>query len=197
MGGLLIAFEGCDRSGKSTQSRLLCDNLTQRGYSSELRRFPRRESIIGDLIDKYLKLDLSICDEAIHLLFSANRWENIDEINQLLSKGTIVILDRYISSGRVFSIAKGLDREWCIYPDLGLPTPTITILLDLDPENASKRGEYGEERHDTQDFQIRVRSIYLEEQSRNVDWIIIDANQDMNTINTQILSAIEPLLNKI
>jgi dTMP kinase len=71
MRGKLVVFEGLDRSGKSTQSKLLHENLE----NSVLVRFPNRETTTGKIIDTYLKGTQDLCDEAIHLLFSANRWE--------------------------------------------------------------------------------------------------------------------------
>lgn len=34
-----------------------------------------RTTDIGKMIDQYLKCKKSLSDEAIHLLFSSNRWE--------------------------------------------------------------------------------------------------------------------------
>jgi len=38
--GALVVLEGCDRSGKSTQCRMLKDTLTKQGVNVELFRFP-------------------------------------------------------------------------------------------------------------------------------------------------------------
>ena len=48
--GILIALEGIDRSGKSTQVNLIKKNLK----NTELIRFPNRESATGKMIDLYL-----------------------------------------------------------------------------------------------------------------------------------------------
>lgn len=42
---------------------------------AELWRFPDREILTGQLINNYLASKLELPDEAIHLLFAANRWE--------------------------------------------------------------------------------------------------------------------------
>lgn len=46
-------------------------------------------------------------DEAIHLLFSANRWEKANSLLKMLEHGTTVVVDRYCFSGVAFSAAKG------------------------------------------------------------------------------------------
>lgn len=78
--GLLIAIEGCDRSGKSTQSYALKSWIATRlGKVTEdgvqYWKFPERTTPIGKIIDGYLGGKAEMPDEAIHLIFSANRWE--------------------------------------------------------------------------------------------------------------------------
>jgi dTMP kinase len=73
--GALIVFEGCDRSGKSSQCSLLLSYLNNMNYKTELMRFPDRTSKIGTMIDQYLKSATDLDDHTIHLLFSSNRWE--------------------------------------------------------------------------------------------------------------------------
>ena len=68
----------------------------------------------------------------LHLLFSINRWEmKEDIINQLNSK-THLILDRYSYSGIAYSNAKGIDIDWCMSPEKGLPKPDLVIYLKAD-----------------------------------------------------------------
>ena len=45
-------------------------------------------------------------NEAVHLLFSMNRWEMNSKLNELLSGGTNVVCDRYAYSGVACSAAK-------------------------------------------------------------------------------------------
>ena len=73
--GALIVLEGCDRSGKSTQAKKIVEELNSAGKPATLMGFPDRTTAIGLVIDAYLKCDENMHDCAIHLLFSANRWE--------------------------------------------------------------------------------------------------------------------------
>lgn len=76
MRGLLIAVEGCDRSGKTTQCKLLVEWVKQQLESTcEYVKFPERATAIGHIINEYLAGKAHLPDQAIHLLFSANRWE--------------------------------------------------------------------------------------------------------------------------
>lgn len=64
--------------------------------------------------------------------YSANRWERVDLLNKTLADGVTVVLDRYAYSGVAFSSAKdGMDLEWCMQPDAGLPAPDLLVHLEL------------------------------------------------------------------
>ena len=73
--GSLIIFEGVDRCGKTTQVKLVNEYLINAGYKTFTTRFPERTSEIGKMINQYLQNTRELSDQAIHLLFSANRWE--------------------------------------------------------------------------------------------------------------------------
>jgi dTMP kinase len=52
---------------------------------------------------------------------------------------------------------QGLDPDWLLQPDKGLPAPDLTILLTIPPASASARADFGIERYETVDIQTRVR----------------------------------------
>ena len=104
--GALIVFEGCDRSGKTTQVTRLVERLNSAGKPAVMRRFPDRTTSIGTVINSYLGCKKELDDHVVHLLFSANRWELKKEIVETLESGTSVCIDRYAYSGVAFSAAK-------------------------------------------------------------------------------------------
>lgn len=138
------------------------------------------------MIDAYLRSQSELDDHAIHLLFSANRWELAYVLSSLsllaflgstvidclpltnkrtsicahLAAGMTVIADRYAFSGIAFSARKGLSYEWCRAPDVGLPAPDLTVFLDVEPEVARARGGYGEERYEQEGIQRGVRAMF-------------------------------------
>lgn len=182
--GILVVFEGCDRSGKSTQCRMLVDYLKSIGRDVAHLRFPDRTTAIGQSINDYLQGTTELEDHAIHLLFSANRWESVPRIKQLLDNGTFVVVDRYAFSGVAFTAAKGYDVTWCKNPDRGLPDPDLIFYLDISTKDAQTRGSYGEERYEKAEFQERVAEIY--EQLKSNDWKVVDAMKDKNEIHEEI-----------
>ncbi|KAJ7086442.1 thymidylate kinase [Mycena belliarum] len=193
--GAFIAVEGLDRSGKTTQVAALQARLEAEGVSVKLLKFPDRTTPIGQMIDSYLRSQSELDDRAIHLLFSANRWELVGEIERLLARGTSVVCDRYAFSGVAFSAAKGLPLEWCRSPDVSLPAPDLTLFLDITPEKARERGGYGEERYEKEEMQRKVRDVFREicRELTEVTWLTIDAGREREDVAADIWSAVRPL----
>ncbi|KAJ3090776.1 hypothetical protein HK102_002735 [Quaeritorhiza haematococci] len=173
--GALIVVEGCDRSGKSTQCQMLQERLQAAGHNVQAMKFPDRTTGTGKIIDQYLQQKRELDDRAIHLLFSANRWESFEPMKQALLSGVTLIVDRYAYSGVAFSAAKGLDLNWCKSPDVGLLKPDVVVFLDLDPKEAAQRSDYGEERYEKVEFQTKVRENF---------WALNDGSWTVNPNNT-------------
>lgn len=139
-------------------------------------------------IDGYLKSSLSLPDETIHLLFSANRWETVDNLLHQLNSGVDIVCDRYAYSGIAYSAAKGLDFEWCRAPDCGLPEPDLVMYMNVSAEVARHRGGYGEERYEKEEFQSRVGKQFVAlGRTEGSRWKIVNADRDADTISKDVL----------
>ena len=162
--GAFILLEGVDRCGKTTQCGLLLKHLLSLSMAAVALRFPDRTTQVGKLIDGYLQSGADLDDRAVHLLFSANRWEAAPNLAQTLAEGKTIVCDRYAYSGVAFSSAKtkedrkgggddgaaaaasggsaaeDLSIDWCKGPDVGLPAPDCVLFLDLSQDEAEKRG---------------------------------------------------------
>eukprot|EP00986_Skeletonema_menzelii_P013329 scaffold7668_cov137-Skeletonema_menzelii.AAC.1 len=152
--GAFILLEGVDRCGKTTQVSKLTEYLLKLSFAAVAYGFPDRSTQVGGLINGYLQSSAEVGgvdDRAIHLLFSANRWEAAPKLVDTLAQGSHIICDRYAYSGVAFTSAKReedrssmsggeLTLDWCMCPDIGLPAPDAVIFLDLEQEEAEKRG---------------------------------------------------------
>jgi len=184
--GALIVFEGCDRSGKTTQCLKLLEKLSADGKKVELLKFPNRTTTIGKMIDNYLKQSVELDDHTIHLLFSANRWESFKTMKDLLLSGTTVIVDRYAYSGIAFTAAKGLDVEWCRQPDIGLIKPDKVIYMTVTGEQAAQRAEFGEERYEKVDFQNKVKKIFHQLEDEEY-WQVVNGDATIESVHLDVI----------
>ncbi|KAK2623798.1 hypothetical protein QTJ16_006979 [Diplocarpon rosae] len=201
--GAFIVIEGLDRAGKTTQVKKLCDRLYASGHNIKTIRFPDRTSPVGKMIDSYLQSSIEMDDHAIHLLFSANRWEKAQWIEATLSSGYTIVCDRYYYSGMVYSAAKYnpvLSLAWAQTPDAGLPRPDIVVFLDLQAEEAEKRGGFGEEKYEKREMQQRVRELFLsllEVDGDEKDMKVVDAGATVEIVEERIWGELENIVSSV
>jgi dTMP kinase len=175
--GLFITFEGPEGSGKSTQLRRLAARLRSEGRTV-LETAEPGGTAIGMQIRRVL-LDAKnheLRPTAELLLMFAARAQNVDElILPALSRGEIVLCDRFTDSSLVYQgAARGLgaevvyevDRIACrgLVPDL---TIVVDIATEVGLERARARNQNSQEvetRLDEQaiDFHRKVRDAYLQ-----------------------------------
>ncbi|XP_051874055.1 thymidylate kinase [Pristis pectinata] len=196
--GALIVLEGIDRVGKSTQCKRLYEALRQQGQTVELMRFPDRGTEIGRLISLYLEKKYNLNDHAVHLLFAANRWEQVSLIRKKLLKGVSVIVDRYAFSGVAFTSAKsGFTLEWCKQADVGIPKPDVVLFLHLEPLTAMKRAGFGTERYEDLAFQEQVYQRFKElMKDDSLNWKVLDASQSIEVLHQEVISNVEKTIEK-
>ena len=175
--GLFITFEGPEGSGKSTQLRRLAARLRSEGRTV-LETAEPGGTAIGMQIRRVL-LDAKnheLRPTTELLLMFAARAQNVDElILPALSRGEIVLCDRFTDSSLVYQgAARGLGAEVVYEVDRiacrGL-VPDVTIVVDIATEvgleRARARNQNSQEvetRLDEQaiDFHRKVRDAYLQ-----------------------------------
>lgn len=139
-------------------------------------------------------------DHSIHLLFSANRWEIAKSIQEDISNGITIIIDRYSYSGAVYSAAKAnptLSLEWAWQPEIGLPRPDLCLFLSISADEAAKRGGYGAERYENETMQTRVRELFRSLFDRQEDVAIIDAGKSLEEVSKDIQVAVSECVGRL
>jgi len=149
--GKLIALEGVDGAGTTTQAFFLHQKLIAEGYKAHLTKEPS-SGAVGQLIRKIIggggntfplfsQKDKVYFKIFMSLLFTADRVEHLNaEIIWRLKQGEHVITDRYALSTLVYQVDEAVvTREW-ISQLIPLPVhPDITVILQLDAEKAEER----------------------------------------------------------
>lgn len=194
--GCLIAFEGLDQSGKETQAHRIVPWFQQRNYKIEHVAFPDYTTPIGQEISHALRGERDFPPDVVQLLYVANRHEWKHAIETWVKDGRAVISDRWVASSVAYGEAQGLDPAWLTTIQIGLPRPTVTVLLDIAPEVAAKRKPMDRDRFE-RDLEMlgRVRASYLR-QATEQDWVVVNADRMMEIVSYEIIAKIGPRLER-
>ena len=191
---MLIAFEGLDQSGKETQARLLRDRLRAAGQKARVVSFPDYGTPIGEEIALALQGERDYGPEVMQLLYIANRYERLPDLDRWRGAGIILVCDRYIASSVAYGAAQGLDAKWLTELQRHLPQPDLTVLLDISPDTALTRKATGRDRYETDHaMQSRVRESYLR-QAEQPAWVRVDGEQPETDVASAVVEVVEPRL---
>jgi dTMP kinase len=157
---VLLALEGVDGSGKTTQGHLLAEALRQRGVEVVLTREPTAFSA-GEKLRQYLagpNRHLTPAEELA--LFLEDRREHVAKvIRPALAAGQVVITDRYYYSSVAYQGALGLDPASILAANEAFaPRPDVVFILILPPKSAMARLA----RNPARNRQVSERQDYLE-----------------------------------
>jgi dTMP kinase len=184
--GRIITLEGIDQSGKRTQTRLLASQLRKRGAKVSTVSFPIYKSPSGREIHRFLEGRRKYPPEALHMLYSLNRWENKEVITQLIEDTDFVIADRYYPSNLAYGVSRGLGLDWLQALDRGLPTAALVIVLDVPVPASFARKSRGRDVHErNRILLLRVKRSYRTLAER-LGWRIVDATRPIEDVREAI-----------
>jgi dTMP kinase len=186
----LIVFEGLDQSGKQTQAELLRDWLKKEGHRARLVSFPDYGTSIGEEIARALQGERDYGPEVMQLLYVANRYERKPDLQRWIDGGLILVCDRYLASSVAYGEAQGLDPLWLAEIQKFLPRPSLTFMLDIEPETAVQRKAVDRDRYERDlEMQMRVRDSYRR-QAAAEQWVVLDGERSQQAIAADVIDAV-------
>lgn len=168
--GCLITFEGTEGAGKTVASKLLQKWLESEGFKVLWTREPT-DSRIGVLIEDILKMKVKVAEEALPLLFAADRADHTQRvIVPAINAGHIVLCDRYIYSSLAYQrrgMTRAFPKKWLQEINFYILKPDLVFFLDIEPEKGLKRIGKGQRIYDDKFFenlkaQKLIRDAYYE-----------------------------------
>jgi dTMP kinase len=136
--GLLIAFEGPDGSGKTTQRKLFKDWLVGEGYDVTTTKW-NSSPLIKPII-KARKNMRSLNQEEFCLLHAADFRQRLEyEVIPALVQGKMVVADRFLFTALARDAARGLELHWLLNIYSPLYWPDIVFYFSVSAETSGKR----------------------------------------------------------
>jgi dTMP kinase len=196
--GRLIAFEGVEGAGKSTQLEMLRQALEKAGHQVVSTREPGATTAGERVRSILLDRDSTLHPRAEALLFAAARAQLVEQvIRPALQRGETVLCDRYLHSSLAYQgVARGLGVEPVAainaFATGGL-MPDLVVLLLVDPAEGLARGRGERDRIEDQDleFHQRVERGFLELAAADPDcFAVVDAARPAEEVAAEVHAAV-------
>jgi dTMP kinase len=196
--GKFYVFEGIDGSGKTTVSRRLFEKISQESHREVLLTTEPTDSWLGDAVRRSYDEDVNPLTEA--LLFVADRANHTERITDWLSKGIIVLCDRYNASTLAYQGAALQKRmgnsaiEWLkSVSSRVIIEPDITFLFSVSPEKAILRLNRRDEisKFERVEYLMEVDAIYRKVADEDPTFFVVDASAPLEDVIDEVLRAIK------
>ena len=196
MGALLIAFDGLDGSGLSTQATLLRNHLMKKGMPVILTK-EQTDGSIGGLIKSSLREEFKISPLALQLLFAADRAHHIaSEIEPSLNQGKTVICDRYILSSLAYG-SLNVDMNFMKEMNSKFRSADLTFVIDTEPKECIeriKKSRFHLELFEDEKKLSDVRNNFLLLKDMFANTHLIDGNREIENISKDIIAIADKFL---
>jgi dTMP kinase len=204
--GILIAFEGIDGSGKSTQIHKVAKHLQELNYQVTVTHEPNHSSPWGKLIQEKVKKHREQVSPETELewYLKDREWDLTHNILPALDKKHIVLVDRYYLSNAAYQGSlNSLSVEFVLQKNSFARKPDLWIILDvpvaLGQARILMRDKSNNDQLEKADYQQKVREKYnqlaLMELEGVVEWI--DASGKEEELTEIIIKVIIEFIGKL
>jgi dTMP kinase len=196
--GILIAIEGIDGAGKTTQTARLRDHYNRLGFNVCSLKEPTNSPFGQKIRELAINGRQSVTGlEELELFINDRILDCSNNIGPALNNNQLVLIDRYYFSNIAYQGALGLDKNYILKrnEEIAIP-PDMVIILDLSVKIGLSRIEnYRKENHnhfEKEDYLEKVRKIFLE---MNASYIqLIDASRDEYTVFNNIKNIVQDIV---
>ena len=189
--GKLIVIYGINNLGKTTQAKKLVAWLEARGFQAQYVKYPIYDlAPSGPYINAIVRKNLwqKIPPQEIQLWYAINRFQYQPELLSKLEQGIMVVAEDYVGTGIAWGIAEGVDKAWLenlnapLYKeDLGI------LLLGRRFLKAAEKNHF----HESNAALTENCHAVHEQLARAGGWQCVDANEQIETVHNNIVSAVK------
>jgi len=191
--GVIIAIYGINNIGKTTQTEMLTSRLKDNFDGVEYFKFPVYDiPPSGPIINGYLREGnpFKLSPREFQLLQVQNRFEFWAKNSERVALNRVSIFEDYTGTGIAWGIGAGVDKDFLVNINSGLPKEDVSILLDGERFIEARESNHLHETDD--DLTERVRKAHLE-LAKLFDWRVVNANQSIEYVHDDILDIVKNL----
>ena len=200
--GFLVAFEGIDGCGKSTQIQKLKNYLENKKIAVHATAEPSFGPV-GKLIREALVRPSGLDENTLALFFAADRLEHLQrEVEPALAAGAVVLCDRYVLSSLAYQ-SRTLPMDWVALLNRQARTPDLTQFFEISADSAAQRRRA--RAHPESRFESLERQKHAAEAFRSAlqgysvvgQRCMIDAEAEVDAVTQQAIVALDALLDGV
>lgn len=196
--GQFIVFYGVNGLGKTTQAKLLVENLIVKfGKNSEYLKYAVYNlEPSGFLISNYLKEGNihNFTPREFQLLQVLNRTQYEPKLKEKFEKGTWIVAEDYIGTGVAWGMAASIDKELLIKLNSHLLKENLGILFEGQPfpESLEKNNIHESDLAVLEKVENNFKLL-----ANEFGWHKINANQSVEKVQEEIMAIVRSKLSII
>ena len=192
--GKFIVLYGINNLGKSTQAKLLVDQINQHSRQVKYIKYPIYDQMPdGPMFNDYLRHGnpYNLSPREFQLVAAVNKYHYQPTLKQKLENGIFVVAEDYWATSVAWGVGAGVDKEFLVRLNKGLIREDLVFLFDGNRflESTEKNHRHEEDL----DLINRVRAAHLE-LGEEYAWIKINANEPIEAIRDFIWEKVRIIL---
>lgn len=196
----IINIDGPDGSGKSSVVNILLECFESNLIKTKHIHFPRYDTELGKLIKEVLFNRTAMDPKSLQMLYSADRLNFTKfDVPKYEEELDILIVDRYTSSGLVYTQLEGGQPDDILIQEREVRKPDMNIILLVDPEISMRRMKnLGKDLDKFENTENQQKAFYYYKDiwTHLENIVYIDASQSLDEVVGEALLAIKELFKK-
>lgn len=193
--GAFITFYGINNIGKSTQCKILIDNLKKNGYDAVYLKYPVYSiEPSGKFINDVLRnsgAKQKITEDEFQMWYAINRYQFEPELKQMLEDGKVVIAEDYTATGLAWGSAKGANLDWLIEINKYLLKEDFSIYLRGKRNIQAKESNHV---HESNDDLMEACKFIFDNLAEKFKWQKVDVKPSIGETADDIWNNVEKFL---
>ena len=192
--GLFIVLYGVNNLGKSTQAKLLVDELNANGHKAEYIKYAIYNlAPSGPLINNYLRggNTYNLSAREVQLLHALNRTQYEPILEQKLASGITIVAEDYIGTSIAWGVASGVDEAFLCDINSHLRQEDFAFLLT--GKRFTIAMEHGHPNETNEAWMVQAVNLHKRLGEKH-QWKKIDANRAIETVHDEIWQAVKNLV---